>query len=87
MTTPETLQEQREELQDKLEFLMDAFDAADTWEERQALKSMIKQAEQGITSISDKLEMLHDNIDESAWYSSSDARLYETGLTQDDFIN
>ncbi|AUV57895.1 hypothetical protein HONESTABE_258 [Bacillus phage HonestAbe] len=87
MTTTETLQEQREELQDKLEFLMDAFDAAETWEEQQALKSMIKQAEQAITSISDKLEMLQDNINEDAWYSSSDARLYETGLTQDDFIN
>jgi len=86
MKTAETLQEQREGLQDNLEFLMDAFDAATTGEERQALKTMIRQHEQSINDISNKLEMLDDNMNEEAWYSSSDARLYETGLTQDDFI-
>ncbi|AMW62470.1 hypothetical protein DIGNKC_257 [Bacillus phage DIGNKC] len=87
MTTPETLQEQREELQDKLELLWDAFDYSSSPSEREEYKTEIRGIKAQIDKINKTLDMLQDNINEDAWYSSSDARLYETGLTQDDFIN
>ncbi|ALA46671.1 hypothetical protein EYUKI_263 [Bacillus phage Eyuki] len=86
MTTAETLQEQREELQDKLERLWDAFDYSPSASIREEYRTEIRGIKAQIDKINETLDMLQDNINEDAWYSSSDARLYETGLTQNDFL-
>ncbi|AGC55708.1 gp172.1 [Bacillus phage W.Ph.] len=87
MVTIEMLKEKREELQDKLEVLWDGFDYSPIASERDEYKMEIRSIKAKIDNIDKKLDMLQDNFDESAWYSSSDARLYETGLSQNDFIN
>ncbi len=87
MITIEMLKEQREELQDKLGVLWDGFDYSSSPSEREEYKTEIRGVKVQIDKINKKLDMLQDNFDESAWYSSSDARLYEAGLSQNDFIN